>query len=108
VEREHAGAKWKLPIWLSRVTLEVAYWQLVLGQLHTVSLAPTAITYNSALGACQRAAEWHTAVHLLGHMQEESMHPDHIAFNSVIAACGGARWPLAIHLIRRAELESLR
>ncbi|CAE8605703.1 unnamed protein product, partial [Polarella glacialis] len=57
---------------------------------------PDAISFNSAMAACERAAEWGAALQLLA----ETPWPDLVAHNISISACEkGSQWRLSLQLL---------
>lgn len=57
-----------------------------------LGVAPSTISYNSALSALARAGRWEEAVELLASMTAEHAPPDVISYTTTVAACqkGGA------------------
>ena len=65
---------------------------------------PDAVTWNSAIGACQHAVWWASALGLLRAMPASGVAPSPISFNMTISACGRARrWARALALLAEAH-----
>ncbi|CAE7947721.1 unnamed protein product [Symbiodinium sp. KB8] len=62
------------------------------------------ITYNVAISACEKAAEWEPALSLLSKLGDASLIRDVVTYGASISACEKAtRWPEALLLLGEAE-----
>ena len=61
------------------------------------SLEVSQISFNSAITACGKAAQWQAAVELLWQMPSTSLTPDVISYNAAVAACT-QHWQMALEI----------
>lgn len=67
-----------------------------------IRLALNAITFSSALKACEIGSAWQSARLLLHHLLDASTEPNLIMYNTAINAFGkGARWQDALELFQQ-------
>ena len=55
-----------------------------------VGVAPTVVSFSSAMSACGRDGRWESALSLLGEMRTAGIAPDAISYNAAISACATA------------------
>lgn len=73
--------------------------QSLLSQMTEEGFIPDIRAYNAVLKACERAADWDTAIDTLGAMKAEKISPDAISYTSAVGALGRAReWEKALSL----------
>ena len=71
----------------------------LLGQMTEEGYAPDLHSYNALLKACERAADWDTAIETLSIMKSHKIVPDAISYTSAVGALGRAReWEKALSL----------
>ena len=73
----------------------------LLGVLQGHALADL-VSYNSAIGVCQKCQNWSLALGLLSVISLARLVPDIISFNSLMSACEG-HWAFAVDLLGRVE-----
>ncbi|CAK0888455.1 unnamed protein product, partial [Prorocentrum cordatum] len=72
-------------------------------------LQPDRVTFNVAIGACEREDRWTDALALLTEMEQLELRPNVVTCNSAVGACGaGSRWDLALSLAGSLPLRGLR
>eukprot|EP00438_Fugacium_kawagutii_P013081 Skav213382 [mRNA] locus=scaffold797:260492:260875:- [translate_table: standard] len=80
-------------------------WQQALVWLRQCGVQVDLITYNLALGACEKAMMWPVALHLLWNVAEA----DIVSFTSTMNAAGRAsEWQRAMALLVDLEMRSMR
>ncbi|CAE8601479.1 unnamed protein product [Polarella glacialis] len=75
--------------------------QDLLARLFRAGLHPDAVTFNAAIGACERAQRWSEALSLLSSMLRQGVPQSVVTYNAVMAACAnGKQWERALSLFR--------
>lgn len=65
---------------------------------------PDAISFNTAIAACARSADWPRALELLAGMKVEGLKPDIFSYNAAIGACAKAgQWRIGLELLAKAS-----
>ena len=73
------------------------FWGKPPGEILRRSLEVSQISFNSAITACGKAAQWQAAVELLWQMPSTSLTPDVISYNAAVAACT-QHWQMALEI----------
>ena len=61
---------------------------------------PGVISYNAAISASEKSAEWQRAVALFSVLHRVALTPDTISYNAAMSACGKAfEWQRALALL---------
>ena len=58
-----------------------------LAEMRARGWRPNAISYNSAISACEKGARWALALGSLSEMFDAALEPDVISFSAAISAC---------------------
>ena len=67
------------------------------------------ITYNSAVSACEKRAEWQQALNILQQLDTARLQPSLITCNSCISACEKAgQWQVALQLLCEVDARYLQ
>nr|CAD1839520.1 unnamed protein product [Ananas comosus var. bracteatus] len=79
----------------------------LLAQMRRDRVAPTALTYNTALRACARAdLPWDRLLSLFAEMRHDGVRPDLVTYNTLLAAAAARALPDQAELVLRAMLEA--
>jgi pentatricopeptide repeat protein len=64
-------------------------------------VTPNVVSFNAAIGACEKGEQWQLALGLLDEMPRRSIQPDSITYNQVIMACAaGQQWEMSLAMLR--------
>ena len=70
---------------------------------------PNVITWNAAISACGKGAQWERALEMLEEMQRRGLQPNVITWSAAISACAkGAQWERALELFEEMQRRGLQ
>eukprot|EP00913_Durusdinium_trenchii_P016189 g15214.t1 len=101
-------------LWQKRdhLILQAAQWNVALALLESMeesTLNSDAITYNAAIGSCDKGLQWQLAVNLLQRMNEMELEQDRISFYTAIHACESCgQWSMAQELLSKMLQEGIQ
>ena len=64
-------------------------------------LTPNVVSFNAAIGACEKGKQWEEALGLLLEMAHQLLTPNVVSWSAAISACEkGKQWEGALGLLR--------